>query len=252
MDRQNYITMAAVQERHWWFRGRRAILGRVFARLKLPENAPILDAGCGPGPNLQMLAQYGRVWGMEYDDYALEHAKKISDATLAQGFLPYDIPFAGQKFHLVTLLDVLSCIESDKDAIQALAERIEPGGWLVITAPAYNFLWSSHDVASHHYRRYTISRLKDAVAPSGLTIHFTSYFNSILFLPIFLIRLMKRWLSILEGDDSGVVPSVPINQFLYGLLRLESALLGYGLVFPFGVSVLLVAHKPVSDGSNLV
>lgn len=252
MDRQNYITMAAVQERHWWFRGKRAILRRVFARLKLPKGSPILDAGCGPGPNLQLLTHWGRVWGMEYDNYALEHAKKLSDATLAQGVLPHDIPFPGQKFHLVTLLDVLSCIESDKDAIQALADRIVPGGWLVITAPAYNFLWSSHDVASHHYRRYTIASLRDAVVPSGLTIYFSSYFNTILFLPIFLVRIMKRWLPLLEGDDSGVVPFRPINYLLYGFLRLESMLLGYGWALPFGVSVLLVAQKPLPDGSATV
>ncbi|MEO5329874.1 MAG: class I SAM-dependent methyltransferase [Magnetococcus sp. THC-1_WYH] len=244
MDHQNYVTMAEVQDKHWWFRARRAILRRTLARLKLPPAARILDAGCGTGANLRMLTEFGQVWGMEYDQFAIDFANKIPKTTIAHGFLPDDIPFASTTFHLVTVLDVLSCIESDGEAIAALAQRLAPGGWLVITAPAFDFLFSSHDRASHHYRRYTISRLIAAVEPSGLEVRFSSYFNTALFLPIVMIRLMKKWLRLLEGDDVGVIPPRWVNQMLLHLFKLESGIIGRGWSLPFGVSVLLVAQKP--------
>ncbi|HIJ84299.1 MAG: Class I SAM-dependent methyltransferase [Magnetococcales bacterium] len=250
MDHQNYVNMARVQDRHWWFRGKRALLRRVLSRLELPEAARILDAGCGTGANMKMLSEFGQVWGMEYDDFALEIAGKISGATVARGFLPGDIPFGSQSFHLVTVLDVLSCIEADGAAIKALADRMVPGGWLVITAPAFDFLFSSHDLASHHHRRYTIPRLVSVVESQGLEVSFSSYFNTLLFLPIVFVRLMKKWLRLLEGDDVGVLPPAWINTVLSVIFRLESRVVGWGWSLPFGVSAVLVAQKPMAKGGG--
>ncbi|MBF0421380.1 MAG: class I SAM-dependent methyltransferase [Magnetococcales bacterium] len=244
MDHQNYVTMAEVQDRHWWFRGRRAILLRLISTLALPDHPQILDVGCGTGANLPVLSEFGQVWGMDNNEFALQTVRKKSDVIVAHGSLPGTIPFADQRFHLITLLDVLAEIKSDREAIAALSRRMLPGGWLVITAPAFDFLWSSHDVMSHHHRRYTASQLVSSLTAAGLEVHFSTYFNMFLFVPIFVIRLMKRWLHLFPGDDSGAVPPGPINNALFSLFKLEGHVIGRGKALPFGVSVLVVARKP--------
>ncbi|MBF0108882.1 MAG: class I SAM-dependent methyltransferase [Magnetococcales bacterium] len=243
MDPETYRNMAATQDVHWWFRGRRRVLEKMLERCSFPSDARILDAGCGTGPNLGMLQRFGGVWGMEPNDFALDVARKTAGAIVEFGTLPDRIPFASLEFHLITLLDVLSCCEDDGAVIESLSNRLVDGGWLLVTAPAYDFLWSSHDEAQHHYRRYTILRLRRLMEGAGLRVVFATHFNILLFFPIALVRLFKKMTGLLRGDDTGALPREWINRLLYRILALESGWIGRSRALPFGVSLLVMAQR---------
>lgn len=155
MDPKAYEQMAGLEDRHWWFVGRRQILSRVIAGIPLPPSACILEAGCGSGGNLEMLSQFGQVWAMERSEIALPLARARGIAIVEEGELPHRIPFGSQQFDLIALLDVLEHLDEDTAALEALIQRLKPSGYMVITVPAYPWLWSAHDELNHHKRRYT-------------------------------------------------------------------------------------------------
>lgn len=240
MDARIYAEMAALEERHWWFAARRKILGKMLASLRLPADAQILEAGCGTGGNLDMLARHGRVYGMETNAQALEFAAAKGTATIAAGRLPAPIPFSDQKFDLIALLDVLEHLDEDAAALDALRARLKPGGWLLLTVPAYPFLWSRHDELHHHKRRYVAGGLRGVIEGAGYRVQYLSYFNTWLFPMIAAARL--------AGAGSGhsgdlAMPNRFINALLTKIFASERLLLGR-IALPFGVSLLALARNP--------
>ncbi|MBF0171986.1 MAG: class I SAM-dependent methyltransferase [Magnetococcales bacterium] len=243
MEPDTYKNMAASQDVHWWFHGRRLLLKSMIQRLPLPPDARILDAGCGTGANLDMLHQFGTVWGMEPNAFALERAKTRSHSIVEYGTLPDQIPFAPINFHMISLLDVLSCCQDDGAVIRALSARLIDGGWLVVTTPAYGFLWSSHDNAQHHHRRYHMNQLRSLLEQGGLEVSFTTYFNTVLFPLIAMIRIFKRITGLFHGDDTVALPHPWLNHFFFHILSFERNLISRGVQLPFGVSILALAQK---------
>ncbi|MBD2497025.1 bifunctional 2-polyprenyl-6-hydroxyphenol methylase/3-demethylubiquinol 3-O-methyltransferase UbiG [Nostoc sp. FACHB-280] len=248
MDKNFYLKYAAVEDQHWWFVGRRQIVEKLIRQLKLPNNAKILEAGCGTGGNLRMLARYGEVAAMEFDETACQLANERQVTTVQQGSLPDQIPFNDQ-YDLVVILDVLEHIDDDLAALEALSSRLKPNSWLLITVPAYQFLWSYHDEINYHKRRYTLNRLKRVVKLAGYNIRYGSYFNTWLFPLVAGVRLLKNLLKLdKKSDASGDLnlPAQPINQFLTFLFASERYLINR-FSLPFGVSVVLMAQKNQSN-----
>lgn len=245
MDARIYAEMAALEQRHWWFAARRKILDKLISTLPLPEDAQILEAGCGTGGNLSMLACHGRVYGMENNAQALElaaakGAECLPVVQIAAGCLPETIPFVGQSFDLIVLLDVMEHLDDDASALRALRARLKPGGWLLITVPAYPFLWSRHDELHHHKRRYVARGLRAVIDASGCKVRYTSYFNTWLFPLIAAVRLMR----VREGQGSALsLPNAFVNALLTKLFASERLLLGR-VSIPFGVSLLALASNP--------
>lgn len=240
MDEHIYAEMAAVEQRHWWFSARRIILDKLISSLPLPEYAQILEAGCGTGGNLAMLARHGQVYGMETNEQALDLAAAKGSGRIAAGRLPEPIPFADQKFDLITLLDVLEHLDEDVAALSALRARLKPGGWLLITVPAYPFLWSLHDELHHHKRRYVARGLRTVIQDSGLRVQYLSYFNTWLFPLVATARLCGT-----GSRRSGVLsmPNKFINSLLTRIFASERWLLGR-IALPAGVSLLALARNP--------
>lgn len=240
MDANIYAEMAAVEQRHWWFCARRIILDKLISDLPLPDNAQILEAGCGTGGNLAMLARHGRVFGMEADEHGLELSAAKGGALIAAGRLPEDIPFTDERFDLITLLDVLEHLDEDVAALSALRARLKPGGFLLVTVPAYPFLWSRHDELHHHKRRYVTRGLRGALQEAGLQVEYMSYFNTWLFPPVAAARLTG-----LDSKKSGAlsVPNGFINAILTRIFASERWLLGR-ISLPAGVSLLALARNP--------
>lgn len=230
--------MAAVQQRHWWFVARRRILARVIGALGLPPAARVLDAGCGSGGNLALLAGFGRLSAMEYDAPARAAAAALGVCPVSPGRLPDDVPFAAGAFDLICLLDVLEHIDDDGATLRALAARLAPGGRLLVTVPAYAWLWSAHDEAHHHRRRYTAAALARCAAGAGLAVRRLGYFNSLLFPAIAAARLAGRLLGRDGASDAGLPPA-PVNAALQAVFAAERHLAPRWL-FPFGTSVLAV------------
>jgi SAM-dependent methyltransferase len=241
MDPKLYPQMAALEDVHWWFVARRMILNQVIAKLALPNNAEIFEAGCGTGGNLDLLSSHGRVYAMELDDVARNFASVRELATIQSGRLPNTIPFADRRFDLIVLLDVLEHLDDDAASLQALRSRLKPDGWLLITVPAYSFLWSQHDVVHHHKRRYVMRSLRRVVKRSGYDVRYASYFNTVLFPLVAGIRLLQKLFGGGKGDDL-TMPSKLANRVLTALFASERHAIGR-FSLPFGVSLLLLAQN---------
>lgn len=240
MDEHIYTEMAALEDKHWWFTARRKILDKLISILHLPDDAQILEAGCGSGGNLAMLARHGSVYGMETNAQALEFAAAKGVAQIAAGRLPAPIPFADRKFDMIVLLDVMEHLDDDAAALSALRARLKPGGWLLITVPAYPFLWSRHDELHHHKRRYVARDLRHLIDVSGCRMHYLSYFNTWLFPLIAAARLMHAGRS--QSGDL-VMPGKFANALLKQIFASERLLLGR-IALPFGVSLVALARNP--------
>jgi SAM-dependent methyltransferase len=241
MDKQIYLNMREVEDRHWWFIGRRRIVESVIQSLQLPHDADILDAGCGTGGNLGLLARYGQVAGVELDATARELANQRQLGEVLPGRLPDGLPFASGSFDLVVLLDVLEHLEDDCASLTALANLLKPGGRIVLTVPAFPLLWSPHDEAHHHKRRYRAATLRAVIERAGLETAYLSYFNTWLFPLIASVRLLQRLLP--PGGSELAVPAAPVNNALTTLFASEAQLIPQARL-PFGVSLLAVLKSP--------
>ena len=202
----------------------------------------ILEAGCGTGGNLAMLASHGHVHATEMNREAMGFATSRGIGAIRPGRLPDNIGFGTKGFDLIVLLDVLEHMDDDSGALRALCNRLNPNGWLVITVPAYRMLWSHHDEIHHHKRRYTLDSLCQAAYAAGCSVSYVSYFNFWLLPAIALVRLVQRWIFSTGGDNLTIPPSW-LNSALTGLLASERYFLGHRRLFPFGLSLLLVAQR---------
>ncbi len=251
MEKDFYLQYASVEDKHWWFVARRKILQQVICRLSLPKNAQILEAGCGTGGNLQMLSRYGEISAMELDETACQLANQRQITQVKRGSLPDNIPFASD-YDLILILDVIEHLDDDLSALKALYYKLKPGGYLLVTVPAYMFLWSEHDEINHHKRRYRLKTLKQVVKKAGYEISYGSYFNTFLFPVVAIVRSLAKLLPKQNNNQISsdlVVPSKPVNQILKSLFANERYLINK-FPLPFGVSVLLLARKPKKGTGN--
>lgn len=241
MDRSLRDALASVEDRHWWFEGRRRIVAAVLESLDPGSDARVLEAGCGNGANLEMLAAFGLVSAFEPDAEDLERATRRGAARVRPGSLPDAVPFEGERFDVIAALDVLEHLDDDRAALSALAPRLADGGRLVVTVPALPRLWSAHDESNHHRRRYTRRSLLDALQETGFVVERITYFNTFLFLPVAIVRTAGRRFGL---DTAGTgMPAEPLNRLLAGIFAAERRVV-VRRSLPFGVSLLAVARLP--------
>ena len=245
MEKDFYLQYASVEDKHWWFVARRQIIEQVIRKLSLPKNAQILEAGCGTGGNLQMLSRHGQVSAMELDEIACQLANQRQVTTVKRGTLPDNIPFA-LHYDLILILDVIEHLDDDLSALKALYYKLKPGGYLLVTVPAYQFLWSEHDEINHHKRRYRLQGLKQMVRKAGYEVIYGSYFNTFLFPIVVIVRGLGKLLQKQNNNQFSsdlVLPSKPVNQLLTWLFANERYLINR-FTLPFGLSILFLARKP--------
>jgi 2-polyprenyl-3-methyl-5-hydroxy-6-metoxy-1,4-benzoquinol methylase len=240
MERIIYDRMADLDSRHWWYRARREVLAKLIARkVRPPRGARILEIGCATGHNLGMLARFGAVEAVELDEAARAIASQRLGRPVAEARLPELAGVPEQSYDLVALLDVLEHVEDDRAALASIARRLKPGGALLITVPAFQWMWSVHDEVNHHKRRYTKQTLRAAIAQAGLRADFVGYFNSILFPLAVTGRQIGRMTGKLDSDDK--MPARPVNALLQAVFALERH--GIGRVpFSPGVSIAAVVR----------
>jgi len=238
MERVVYQQMAELDDRHWWYRARRRILAELIRReARLPAKARILEIGCGTGHNLAMLAGFGHVDGLELD----EEAAALSEKRLGRKVMRSPLPELDQvpdNYDLIGAFDVIEHIEDDHAALAAIATKLKPGGKFMMTVPAHPWMWTAHDVANHHKRRYSKRALRSLIENSPMKLERLGYFNSLLF-PV---AIAERAASKLRGKDNGDVslPPAPLNRALEAVFASERYLVGR-LPLPPGLSLFAVA-----------
>jgi SAM-dependent methyltransferase len=240
MDRDYELQTHRAEDRHWWYRGRRSVLERAIDGLALPAGARILDAGCGSGRNMVELARRGPTTGVELSRASVELARGRESGEVIEGSV-MALPFERDSFDLAVSLDVIEHLDDDLGALGELRRVVAPGGSLLLTVPAYPWLWSGHDEINHHRRRYTRRSLQSVAERAGWQQVRTTYFNALLLPVAIVLRVLDRLSTrTTESSLDLWVPPEPLNWLLERPLALEAALIGRGGRIPAGLSLLAV------------
>ena len=239
MNAEEYDRLFRMEDHYWWFVARRE-LGVEFVRMHVPRHARILDVGCGAGATARDLSPHGRVFACDLSERALTFCRQRGLHALSLGDLQR-LPFRTGSVECVVALDVLEHVSDDEQALREIARVLTPNGVLVLSTPAYPLLWSGHDVALHHFRRYRRARLRTLVEQSGFNIVRLSYAVFLLFPFVAIARLVGRLLGGRSRAGLWWIGDGP-NRLLLALMRWENRLLRRADL-PWGVSLVLVARR---------
>ena len=238
MEEQAYTDIHRLEREHWWYRGTRAVYHMLLHRYAPRIRDRVLDLGCGTGGNLALLSRWGPVTGLDGWHPALR-ACPAGAGALVQG-QAQRLPFGDDTFGLVAMLGVLEHVADDEAALREARRVCRSGGTILLLTSAFTFLWSQHDEANRHVRRYTARELQNKAACAGLKARYVSYQNAFLFPVVAAVRLLQR-LCPTGGEpriDMFPMPE-PINTVLAGLLALEGWLMTWTRL-SVGVSLVAV------------
>lgn len=243
MNKKEYQNLYQQETTYWWHVGRRLILKKLLNKYFKFKGGKILDIGCGTGETTKLLSKFGDVFGVDKAKEAVNACKKRGFSNIKLGYAT-ELPYQKNSFSLITMLDLLEHIENDSKALKESFRTLEPGGFLFITVPAWNFLWGDHDRALQHKRRYTKNELKRKIRKSGFEPKKLSYAISILFSPIVILRTFQNLFIKREVPQTSYI-ELPqwLNTFFISLLEIEATLLPY-INFPLGISIICIAKKP--------
>lgn len=257
MNKAYYTEYYTLERQHWWFRARLEILAAMVDKHQptpAGKSLSILNAGIATGATTTMLETFGRVTSLEYDTACCAFVEEKLGLSVVNASLT-ELPFDDNTFDLICAFDVIEHIEDDLLALREIRRCLRPGGKVLLTVPAFEALWSEHDVVNHHFRRYRRDAFADLQQRAGLTVAYKSYFNSLLFVPIATVRGLSR----LTGGRASARTEAEQhaarsdferfnteglgNKVLYRIFRREKRLLTGGWNLPCGVSILTVASK---------
>jgi ubiquinone/menaquinone biosynthesis C-methylase UbiE len=246
MNPQEYDRMRQLEDWYWWFVARREAALQ-FTEDFRPRREPlrVLDAGCGTGALLDRLEARSEIelYGLDFSGQALSYTRQRGHNRLVQGDLTR-LPFPDGTFDVVTALDVVEHVREDEQALREVNRVLRPDGVLLVSVPAFRFLWGPHDTALQHFRRYTAGEMGVLMRRTGFRVSKLTYLLCLLF-PAFLAqRLLARLRPRKEKPQAQVIPvGAFLNRLLIRLQGMELAL-ARRLNLPFGATVFCVAQKP--------
>lgn len=244
MQQHTYALMDRVEDSHWWFVGRRAILESflksIVEKFRIPHSElRILDVGCGTGANLEMLSQFGSAEGVDVSDEALEFCRRKGLAV--QKGLAEELPFADESFDITTALDVVEHLDDDIAGLKEMHRVTKTGGYSLIFVPAFMWLWGVQDDISHHRIRYTRKEIVERLEKAGYTVERATYANFTFFAPILGGRTLMKLTGIKPDSENNI--NVSSLNGLFGKIFSAERHILKNLDFPFGVSIVIVARK---------
>jgi SAM-dependent methyltransferase len=250
MDSPLFDLHARVEERHWWFAGRRRIVRALLERIVPPaEDRTVVDIGCGTGATIGSLTDAYRCVGIDIAREAIDRAAaRYPEVRFVHGVAPDDLGEVAARADAFLLMDVLEHVADDIALFSSVVSAARPGAYFVLTVPATPSLWSEHDIRFGHFRRYTSARLAEVWARLPVHPLLVSHFNTRLYPGIRLVRAMGRllgWTAGQEGSDLGSSPG-PLNELLERLFAGERHALvralyeGRGPAYDKGVSLVAV------------
>ncbi len=240
MEESAYLELHQLEQRHWWYLGTRSLYRTLLRRFVGRQAGTVLDVGCGSGGNLALLSQWGRVVGLEPWRPALEMAPPV--AALVEGRAE-TLPFRDEAFGLVALLGVIEHVADDVGMLSEARRVCRRGGTILLLTSALMFLWSQHDEANRHVRRYTAGELRRKAEGVGLRVRRLSYQNAFLFPIAAPVRLVQRLLPPRGAPHLDMFPlPEPFNMALASLLAFEGWLMQW-IELPIGVSLVAVLER---------
>jgi SAM-dependent methyltransferase len=242
MEREVYEFHKDVQFRHWWFNGRRRIIAAFLENYRQPQPIRILDIGSGFGSTIAILKNHGVVDVIEPFREAQATLKSLGAADIFD-IDDFPVSFPDRRYDWVTMFDVLEHIEDDRQALRVICEELlNPGGRFITTVPAYMWLWTKHDVANHHYRRYHRRPLINLLRQAGFDDIRMSYYMTFLF-PLAILE--RAFMKFNKSDNADLkIPGAIINKILEGIFSSERAFVSR-FNFPFGLSLIGSARRPL-------
>lgn len=241
MDETLYHKFLDVERTHWWFRARRDILNELVKRY-VPEGGQVLDLGCGTGYFLEGLAPRYEAWGVDFSPLAVRMSQERGLANVRVGTTEDLSAVNGRRYDLVCLLDVIEHLDDDLGALKKARAVLKPGGRVLVTVPAYRWMWSKHDELNHHRRRYNRGELGRVLTDAGFTLERLTYFNCHLFPLAWAVRTWRR-LTGDSGENEFALPGRLLNESLRRVFLAERGFLAAGGRYPFGLSVLALGRS---------
>jgi SAM-dependent methyltransferase len=244
VDPREFAVQYEIEETNWWFKARRRLVRRLAEDVRARAGRPlrILDVACATAMSFRFLGDLGSIRGLDISSETIHFARQRGIDRIVRGDAQR-MPFRDGAFDLVLALDAFEHFPDDRGSMKEAARVLAPGGTLICTVPAFMALWSPHDDAFHHLRRYTRGELKEKLAQS-LAVERVSYYSMFIAPPLWLFRKTRALLG--RGkqatSDFNVRIPRPIEWCLAGMMGLEAQLLR-AVDLPFGVSLISVAKK---------
>lgn len=247
MNQDEYRKMYLLEKEYWWFLARYAFMESLFERYVKAPDGPgprrIVDLACGTGEVMKGLEARGQVFGIDLAETALRFCRERNLNLLVQS-RAQELPLATGSVDVIVCLDAFEHIREDLDAMGECFRALKPGGVLITGVPALGFLWSEHDEALHHLRRYSRREFRRKLEHQGFTLDYLSYGFFLLFWPAMVLRMLQSFRKDNLEPQTQLFPVSPwFNQLLLFLHRIEARILGCGR-FPIGLSLFAVARKP--------
>jgi SAM-dependent methyltransferase len=242
MDDASIHEMFALEDRHWWFLGKRLLVAALLSSTDL-RGRRVLDVGCGTGGVLSALGADAVAVGVDRSRAALTYCRRrgIRNLACADGD---KLPFAPGSFDVVTMLDVLEHFADEAALLASVRALLAPGGTLLVSVPAFQFLWSAHDEVLQHVRRYTAGRLERVLAAADLVVERVTYTNVVAFAPAVVVRGIIGRFRRGGGATDFSEQDAFVNEALLATYRMEAAAIRRGRRLPVGLSVAAVVRRP--------
>jgi SAM-dependent methyltransferase len=233
------------EDENWWALGRAMLIDCLLDRYQIGDCSQIVDVGCGTGFMVERLGARGEVIGVEHDESSVEFAQARGRRVIhAEGTC---LPFSDGSSSLVAALDVLEHVDDELPFLEEMRRITQPGGWLVLSVPAHQWLWSTYDVDAQHFRRYSRSRLLTVVAESGWKPVCITGYNLALLGPAIVARTLSRSLARVGGQgiraSSEMRISGKFSPVGKRIIRLEERVVRRGVNLPSGLSLILLARN---------
>lgn len=266
MNKDYYQNYYHLERNHWWFVVRLEILKQELQKIINLQDKPklkILNIGIATGKTSEMLSEFGEVTSLEYDATCAKFVRQKLNIEVIEGSI-LELPFEENSFDWVCAFDVVEHVEDDKKAISEMNRVCKNKGKICITVPAFQSLWSKHDEINQHFKRYKMNKIEKLfdLQSEKLNNKYSfkilrkTYFNSFLFIPIWLFRKLnflipQQFIRKGAGSDFEIYKeNYFLDSILKGIFRIEKKLFHKNISFPFGVSVLLFVQKDNSEKSS--
>lgn len=245
MNSEEYDRMYRLEDSYWWFVGRHHLVLSFLKRIAGGRrDLTILDIGCGTGAMSAKLEQFGTVVSADFSPLALEYSRRRSLKRLCAADA-MRLPFRTGSFDAIIALDILEHLPDDEAALREFHRVLKPGGHVIASVPAYQSLWSPHDVALMHFRRYMAGEVRQRFTEARLRVEKLSYAMTLLYPVVWAVRQVTRRMRSRNENPQASLTPVPgfANRLLVGILELENSVIRH-LNLPFGVTVFCMAQRP--------